>query len=133
MGLAETIKSAAASAAKVAIQAFPNRCDLVVRITTDGGAAGDVEGSEDMASNLRCMYVPRSPAKQQIIVGGVSYIASHDLYIEKTNDSLAITPNYEVRVRATNEKPELIFEQPVIIEDAYDPFVTVAATLVQHG
>jgi hypothetical protein len=69
----------------------------------------------------------------QVVVGGEAYLASHRITLPVTEATLAIKPEDRIKVEARGLNPELIFQQPVIIEGSTTVFVNVAATLVQQG
>lgn len=107
-------------------------CDLTKPTLTDGGGSGDTLTQSTAASNVPCFYKP-SGRNSPLVVGGHAYIASHQFTLPATTEVLAITPEYRITVQARGSNPQMIFEQPVIVQNSFMALVKVAATLVQQG
>lgn len=108
-------------------------CDLIAPVFADGGQSGDTITPTAGATGIKCIYHSRS-SNSQLVVGGEAYLASHDLELERTSATVAITPKHKLKVRARGDKSILIFQKSIIVEDeSFSPLVNVAATLVQQG
>ena len=107
-------------------------CDLIKPNFAEGGATGDTVSPTTVATNLRCFYESRS-GNSQVVIGGQAYSASHNITIENTSASIAITPDYKLKIHARGANPEKIFEQLVIRDGSFTPLAVVAANLVTQG
>jgi len=125
----EELKSELADAAE---EFMSDTCSLIKPTFTDGGASGDTLTQATVASNVPCFYKPAG-RNSPLVVGGQAYIASHQFTLPATTEVLAITPEYKLTVQARGSNPQMIFEQPVIVQNSFTALVKVAATLVQQG
>jgi hypothetical protein len=107
-------------------------CDLKGPTFVNGGASGDSVTIGTIASDIRCMYEATSP-NTTVTVGGKTYSVTHRVLMLRTNASELITPEYRIPVHARDGKPEIIFENPVMLDESLSPLVTVLATLVKQG
>lgn len=104
-------------------------CDLWKREKVEGGAAGDSFAPTLKASDVHVIYEQLSQ-NAQMVVGGQAHLASHQLELAKSASTLAITPEYTIRIQPIDDP---IFERPLRIENIDDATVKIAATLVQEG
>jgi hypothetical protein len=51
----------------------------------------------------------------------------------RTEATSLITPEYRIKVLERDDRPEKIFQHPVIREGSFTPMVVVTASLVQQG
>lgn len=109
-----------------------DRCELIGPTFVDGGSTGDSVTFGPLESDLECLY---EPARQnvQIVVGGDAFIATHRVMMLRTAVSELITPKFRIKVAARADKPEMVFEKPVQIDESLSPLVTVNAVLVKQG
>lgn len=107
-------------------------CNLSGPTFVNGGSAGDSVTIGSIATDIRCMYEAANQ-NTQITVGGKTYSVSHRILMLRTIAAEAITPEYRILVHARDGKPEMIFENPVPIDESLSPLVTVLATLVKQG
>lgn len=107
-------------------------CDLIGPTFVDGGAGGDSVTIGDVATDVKCLVEPAGQG-EQIVVGGETFIASHRLYMIKTTATEAITPRYKLKVHARNGTAQMIFENPVIVDESLSPLITVKSILVKQG
>lgn len=107
-------------------------CDLIKPTFQDGGTAGDTLTTGVIASNVPVNYRGARPGSQ-VVVGGEAYIASHELDMPRTVQTLVITPEYKIKVLARGDTAVITFQKPVIVHRGSDVLLTVAAELVQQG
>jgi len=84
-----------------------------------------------IATDIPIVY-DQAGESTQIILGGVTYQASHTIQLVATADTLAITPAYQIRLHARDANPELIFEQPVRTQRPFNPVLTIAAIVASQ-
>lgn len=111
---------------------MPDLCDLIKPTLQDGGTAGDTLTTAVVASNVPVNYRGARPGSQ-VVVGGEAYVASHELEMPRTALTLAITPEYKIKVLARGDTAVMTFQKPVIVPRGLDVLLTVAAQLVQQG
>jgi hypothetical protein len=108
---------------------MPRTCSIIKGQFVEGGSAGDTMGPSPGPSGIS--YKFKSSGRQsQIVVGGESHSISHWLTLPMNEDTLAISPDDMIE---DDDIPTLKFQKPVIVPSAFDVFVKVAATVVQHG
>lgn len=110
-------------------------CDLLQTGTTDDGSGtGAKKPSETVvAQNVPCLYEEISGSTAQIVVNGVSVVATHRIEIKRSSAGLSLTPHDQIKVLARTGKPQLIFEQPVRTEGTFTPTIEFKAILVKEG
>jgi hypothetical protein len=108
---------------------MPRTCSITKNVFAEGGSAGDTKAPSAGATGIP--YKFKSAGKQsQIVVGGESQSISHWLTLPMNDDTLAISPDDMIQ---DDDNTSLKFQKPVIVPSAFDVFVKVAATVVQHG
>lgn len=132
MGLATGIDKVRTKLAAKASKFMPDLCDLIKPTFQDGGATGDTLTTAVIASNVPIEYRGARPGTQ-VVVGGEAYVASHELDMPRTAQTLAITPEYKIKVLARGDTAAMTFQKPVIAHRGSDVLLTVAAQLVQQG
>jgi hypothetical protein len=108
-------------------------CDLLQTSTRSDGFSGDTLDEDPTAEDVECFYEELSGGAAQIIVNGVTVIATHRIEVKTSDEALAITVNDKIRVQARGDKPTLIFEQPIRTRDSFTPTVEFKAILVTDG
>lgn len=108
-------------------------CDLIGPVFVDGGSAGDSVTLSAVASGIDCYVEEISGGKPNFVTGGEAVIASHRIELKESTDTLAITPEYRIRVHARDGQPERVFEKCVKNASSYAPLVVIDATLVKQG
>lgn len=120
-------------------QFYQDLCDLIpVGLTTDAQGTGktlaDLPAS---ATNVQCSCEEISGGDAQIVVDGVTVIATHRICMVPTGAALtaalALTTHDKIKVLARGNKPIRIFEQPVRNEGSFTPVVEFKAILVKEG
>lgn len=94
-------------------QFLPDVCDLIKIELQSDGHSGQTPKETQKAENVRCRYDEVSGASSQIVVGGVTYTATHRLTFTNSAETMAIEPTYIVKVHRRGDIPQMIFEQPI--------------------
>jgi hypothetical protein len=116
-------------------------CDLIGPVFQEGGNSGDSVGIGEVATNLAVFVKELSGTTRrngragagQPVVGGEAYVSSHQLELKKTAVTLAITPEYRIKVHARDGIPERVFEKLVMPAKTFTPILVFNATLVRQG
>lgn len=108
-------------------------CDLIGPVFTDGGSGGDSSTLKTVASGIEVSIKELSGADAQTTIGGVSYVSSHSLEMKRLPATLAVTPQYKIKVRPRNGVPELVFETPVSPAESFTPILVFKASFVRQG
>lgn len=106
---------------------LPDLCDLIVIGLGSDGHSGQKPTETTVASNLPCKYEEATGSERKHDDGAVEYTASHKLTFGATAVTMAIEPNYIVKILARGDKPDLFFEQPVRAKGSMAVFVTCLA------
>jgi hypothetical protein len=110
----------------------PDLCDLIKPSHVDGGTSGDTISKSTPESGIPCFFKPLGSNTQEVI-GGEAYTATHEITMPRTEATSLITPEYRIKVLERDDRPEKIFQHPVIREGSFTPMVVVTASLVQQG
>lgn len=111
-------------------------CDLV-----EPGLTEDAEGTgntldndpDPLAANVACIVKEISGGAAQVVVDGVTVVATHAIEMKRSPEALALTPHGYIRLHARSPKPQMIFEQPVRAEATFTPLTQFKAILVKEG
>src|SRR5688572_8938829 len=87
-------------------------CDLIAPWFVEGGADGDAVEMEPLVTNVECLVKEISGASAQTVIGGEAFVSTHRIEMKKTAATLAITPEYRIKVLARGPFPERVFEKP---------------------
>lgn len=128
----DAINEARTEVATAASEFMADLCDLIKPTFQDGGVAGDTLTTGVIASNVPVNYRGARPGSQ-VVVGGEAYVATHELDMPRTAQTLAITPEYKIKVLARGDTGVMTFQKPVIAHRGLGVLLTVAAELVQQG
>ena len=110
-----------------------DQCEIIGPVFTEGGATGDSVQLATIATYVDCFVREISGASAQVVIGGAAYISSHQIEVKSNSVTIAITPEYRIRVYARDGVPERIFENPVTTSASYAPLVEMKAQLVRQG
>lgn len=109
-------------------------CDLYEPATVSDGFSGDtISDGDPIAEDVECFVEEISGGAAQIVVNGVTVVATHRIEMKRSNEALALTPHGKIRLHARAPKSEQIFEQPVRTEQSFTPLVEFKAILVKAG
>lgn len=111
---------------------MPDLCDLIKETFVEGGATGDSKQPSAIATDIPCSF--RSLGQNnQLVVGGVTYTATHEIEMPFTDETALITPEYRISLTPGNGDAVKIFQQPVIRDESMSALVVIAATEVRQG
>jgi hypothetical protein len=106
---------------------LPDLCNLIkIGLVTDG-KSGMRPGETVIASNVPCKYDEASKSPRQFESGHVGYESTHVLTFGASATTMAITPEYIVKVMANGDRPITFFEQPIKIKGSMQVFVKFRA------
>lgn len=114
-------------------------CDVSrVSLTTDGFSGKTLGAPSAFISDLPCMVeqlglLTGKGASQQIVAGGITYNASHRIFVKTSDDVLGITPRDQIKVHARGDSPQMIFEQLIVVKETFSPLISIYGTLVVQG
>lgn len=111
----------------------PDRCDLIGPIVNEGGGAGDTVTNGTILTGIECFIQEISGASAQTVIGGESYVSSHRIEVKRRPETLAITPQYKLRVYPRDGIGERYFENTIQAAESFAPLVVLKAAFVQQG
>lgn len=108
-------------------------CDVIGPTFTDGGAGGDQETFGTIAGGIDCIVEELAAANAQTVIGGETYVSSHQIKLKRSDITDALTPKHKIRVHPRGGNPEMVFEKPVAPLKSFTALVKVKASLVRQG
>ena len=119
-------------AAKLIKPLMIDKSSLMAKAKIEGGASGDSFGFTTVATGIPTLRESLNKAIE-VSVGGKTHFISEKLYLERTTQSLAVSPDYLIEVAARNGNSKMVFSDPVIMSSSVDPVVVIGANLVKQG
>lgn len=131
MGVAQGIEQIRSALNRSARQFFPDLCSIssLVPSTDDSGGSGDT--ATPLASNVPCSYKSLSPSQLQV-AGRVLVGLSHVIKLPSNAVTQGIKPTQQIVIAARGNTPALTFQNPVVLDNATAPFVSVAAMVSEQ-
>ena len=106
---------------------LPDLCDLIQLTLQDDGHNGQTLKPTTVATDIPCRYSEVAGSEGGSVIGSKTYTATHRLTFGASADTMAIVPEYFIRVHARGDKPEMIFDQPVRAKGSMAVFVNCLA------
>ena len=125
----------------MSLQALVNQArDLAVTLCEDTCSIFDIQSVPDgfggttltrvtIASDIPCLVEAQRDMPVAVIAGTAEAVTRGTLYMESTDETQAITPDYEITVDARGDKPARTFIDPRILDNSYEVLLTVSAKL----
>jgi len=119
--------------ANLILAMFEDTCSITKTefINTDGVLTEDPDSV--VLGDIQCAYEPiakrAKEIKEMIEAGLLSENVTHILILPATDDTMSITFENVITVNARDNRPELIFEQPVRLDESLSSLLTVVAVL----
>lgn len=106
---------------------LPDLCDLVQTTLEDDGHNGQTPKQTTVATSVPVRYTEVAGTGNETVIGSKTYVATHRLTFGASADTMAIDPDYFIRVHARGDKPEMMFDQPVRAKGSMAVFVNCLA------
>lgn len=123
-----------AEAAPLIIEQFPDICDLkrIIKKNVDGQMVEDPTKTIEVFG-IRCAFEPWRMHSDPILQLPVSELVSagvtHKILMLSSADTVAITQEYFITIRAREWRPVFRFVQPIRLDESLSPIVIVGAML----
>ena len=100
----------------------------VIQITEVSDGFGGSTQTETVLATEHCYFQELTEEDaQQVVSGGVITVKSHRITLPATAITRAIVPDYKIKALARGDHPEVLFEEPSVMEGSFNPLVKVAA------
>ena len=126
--MAYILDSAIDAVVKAALPFLPDKADLLEPTSTADGYGAQTISETELVTDIPCLWELLSPSVEMTI-GTKNVVLTHKLWLESTEKIGAIKPSYRIRIQAREAKGEIIFEQPVRLDESFNPLVAVLAKL----
>src|SRR5687768_3982462 len=73
-------------------------CDIIGPVFTEGGSTGDSVTSATLATQVECFVRELAPGAMQTVVGGETFVSSHEIEMKRSSVTDVITPRHRVKV-----------------------------------
>jgi hypothetical protein len=109
---------------------MPDVCSLIPPAMTAQGS-GHTLGDGTPITGIPCSHEQAGGGGVTFHDGESEVTKSHRIEMPFTNDTIAISKEYKIKVAARGLNPEFTFEQPVIRNDSMSPLLQVFAVLTE--
>jgi len=127
------ISNAMANAAPLIIGQFIDTCIIEVPVLTNVSGQMKETSTNILVSDIKCAFEPYRLHHETVIELPMSRLMSiavtHKILIPAAVLTIQIKSEYRIRIYASSNHPELVFEQPVRLDESLSPIIIVGATL----
>jgi len=127
------LDSAITSAVAAALPFFPYTCDVkaptVGSKDSVGGSPAPTYSTVTGGSGLKLLYELLRNPSTVTLANKKQVTLTHRVYVEAVAASLAITPEYQILVNATDTESEITFKNPIKAEGAFSHLVTLHCSI----
>lgn len=106
-----------------------DRCEFITIGTTSDGMSGHKETESSTAADQPCLCEELSGPATQIVAGGVTKTVTHRIFTLITDEAIAVTEHYKIRIAATDDYPVRVFETPHRNKETMLPIIEFRAVL----